>query len=71
MTLPALIAKEAELIVPLADDSRRPRVGSYLLLNVDGWLLFGTARMIGSLDVIRTPLVGRNNPCRLGASGRH
>jgi len=33
------------------DGTRRRGPDSYLLLNAGGWLLFGTAMMIGSLDV--------------------
>jgi hypothetical protein len=34
------------------DAARRRGPSSYLLLNAGGWLLFGTAMMIGSLDVM-------------------
>jgi two-component system LytT family sensor kinase len=34
------------------DDTRRHSRRRYLLLNVGGWLVFGTAMMIGSLDVM-------------------
>src|SRR5688500_17241740 len=33
------------------DGTRRRGPSGYLLLNVGGWLLFGAAMMIGSLDV--------------------
>jgi hypothetical protein len=35
-----------------ADGTRRRGPSRYLLLNAGGWLLFGTAMMIGSLDVM-------------------
>jgi hypothetical protein len=52
MTLPAFHASAAESIVALPEITRRPRAGGYLLLNMGGWLLFGIAMMIGSLDVM-------------------
>jgi hypothetical protein len=43
-------AADSPEVVP--DGTRRRRLPSYLLLNAGGWLLFGTAMMIGSLDVM-------------------
>ena len=35
-----------------SDGTRRRAPSGYLLLNVGGWLVFGIAMMIGSLDVM-------------------
>jgi len=50
--LPILRAGAADTLEVAPDDTRRRSRSRYLLLNVGGWLLFGTAMMIGSLDVM-------------------
>ena len=47
-TLPAAAANSLE-VAP--DGSRRRGPSGYLLLNLGGWVVFGAAMMIGSLDV--------------------
>jgi two-component system LytT family sensor kinase len=49
--LSALPAAATDSLEVAADGSRRRGPSGYLLLNVGGWLVFGAAMMIGSLDV--------------------
>ena len=42
----------ADSLTVAPDDTRRRGPSGYLLLNAGGWLLFGIAMMIGSLDVM-------------------
>jgi two-component system LytT family sensor kinase len=44
------------------DDSRRRSHRGYLLLNVGGWLLFGVAMVIGSLDVMPWSVIIATQP---------
>jgi hypothetical protein len=58
-TIRAGAANSAELT---ADATRRRRPGGYLLLNAGGWLLFGVAMMIGSLDVMPWDVILATEP---------
>jgi hypothetical protein len=44
------------------DDTRRRGPSGYLLLNVGGWLLFGVAMMVGSLDVMPWDVIFATQP---------
>src|SRR5688572_19118141 len=50
--LSTLRAGAADSLEVAPDDTRRRSPSRYLLLNMGGWLVFGTAMMIGSLDVM-------------------
>src|SRR5687767_3849609 len=49
LSTPRAGAADSPEVVP---DGTRRRPSGYLMLNVGGWLLFGVAMMIGSLDVM-------------------
>ena len=50
--LPASRAGTADHLAAAAPDTRRHGTRGYLLFNIGGWLLFGIAMMLGSLDVM-------------------
>ena len=60
--LPILRPGAADAPAVAADDARRRGVSGRLLLNVGGWLLFGVAMMIGSLDVMPWEVVLATQP---------
>ncbi len=60
--LSTLRAAAADSLEVAPDGTRRRGPSGYLLLNVGGWLLFGIAMMIGSLDVMPWDVILATEP---------